>query len=84
MWANNQFLNIYSPNQKIPNSNGPTCGMWDIFSIQGVTIRTKVFERYSHVENSVRVAVADSYSEGSSTRRIEKIFSKIGFEHGRI
>jgi putative transposase len=38
--------------------------------------KTKVLERYSRVENSVRVAVAESYLEGSSIRRIEKISSK--------
>jgi len=42
---------------------------------------TKIFERYSRVEESVRVAVAESYFEGVSTRKVEKIFSKFGL-HG--
>ena len=43
--------------------------------------KTKVFERYSRVENSVRVAVAESYFGGSSTRRIEEVFSEFGLEN---
>jgi putative transposase len=43
--------------------------------------KTKVFERYSSVENSVRVAVAESYFGGSSTRRIEEVFSEFGLEN---
>jgi len=43
--------------------------------------KTKVFERYSRVENSVRVAVAESYFGGSSTRKIEEVFSEFGLEN---
>jgi putative transposase len=43
--------------------------------------KTKVFERYSRVENSVRVAVAESYLKGSSTRKIEEVFSEFGLEN---
>jgi putative transposase len=49
--------------------------------IREFPFRTKVFERYSRVEESVRVAVAESYFEGVSTRKVEKIFSKFGL-HG--
>jgi putative transposase len=43
--------------------------------------KTRVFEKYSRVEESVRVAVAESYLEGVSTRRVEKVFSKFGLEN---
>jgi len=43
--------------------------------------KTSVFERYSRVEESVRVAVAESYLEGVSTRRVEKVFSKFGLKN---
>jgi len=46
--------------------------------IREFPFKTKVFERYSRVEESVRVAVAESYFEGVSTRKVEKVFSKFG------
>src|SRR5512136_112170 len=46
--------------------------------IREFPLKTKVFERYSRVEDSVRVAVAESYFEGVSTRKVKKIFSKFG------
>ena len=49
--------------------------------IREFAFSTKIFERYSRVEESVRVAVAESYFEGVSTRKVEKIFSKFGL-HG--
>ena len=49
--------------------------------IREFSFRTKVFERYSRVEESVRVAVAESYLEGVSTRKVEKVFSKFGLNH---
>lgn len=49
--------------------------------IREFPFKSKVFERYSRVEDSVRVAVAESYFEGVSTRKVEKIFSKFGL-HG--
>jgi putative transposase len=42
--------------------------------------RTKIFERYSRVENSVRVAIAESYLSGVSTRKVENIFSEFGLK----
>jgi len=42
--------------------------------------KTEVFERYSRVENSVRVAIAESYLDGVSTRKVQKVFSKFGLE----
>jgi len=49
--------------------------------IREFSFKTKVFERYSRVEESVRVAVAESYLEGVSTRKVEKVFSKFGLDH---
>jgi len=46
--------------------------------IREFAFNTKVFERYSRVEESVSVAVAESYFEGVSTRKVKKIFSKFG------
>jgi putative transposase len=49
--------------------------------IREFSFKTKVFERYSRVEESVRIAVAESYLEGVSTRKVEKVFSKFGLDH---
>lgn len=49
--------------------------------IREFPFKTKVFERYSRVEESVRVAVAESYLEGVSTRKVEKVFSKFGLKN---
>jgi putative transposase len=49
--------------------------------IREFSFKTKVFERYSRVEESVRIAVAESYLEGVSTRKVEKVFSKFGLEN---
>jgi putative transposase len=49
--------------------------------IREFPFKTKVFERYSRVEESVRIAVAESYLEGVSTRKVEKVFSKFGLEN---
>ena len=46
--------------------------------IREFPLKTKAFERYSRVEDSVRVAVAESYFDGVSTRKVEKVFSKFG------
>jgi transposase-like protein len=43
--------------------------------------RTQVFDRYSRVEKSLRVAVAESYLQGVSTRRVREIVSKFGLEN---
>jgi putative transposase len=48
--------------------------------IREFPFKTKVFERFSRVEESVRVAVAESYLEGVSTRKVEKVFSKFGLD----
>jgi putative transposase len=42
--------------------------------------KTEVFKRYSRVENSVRIAIAESYLDGVSTRKVQKVFSKFGLE----
>lgn len=43
--------------------------------------RTEVFARYSRVEASVGVAVAESFLQGVSTRRIEKVIRSFGLEN---
>jgi len=48
--------------------------------IREFPFKTKVFERYSRVEESVRVAVAESYLEGVSTRKVENVLSKFGLD----
>ncbi len=48
---------------------------------RGFPFKTKIFERYSRVEESVRVAVAESYLEGVSTRRVKTVFSEFGLDN---
>jgi len=43
--------------------------------------RTEVFARYSRVEASVRVAVAESFIQGVSTRRVQKVMREFGLEN---
>ncbi len=43
--------------------------------------RTKIFERYSRVDESVRIAVAEAFFQGVSTRRIHKVFRELGLEN---
>lgn len=43
--------------------------------------KTQVFERYSRVENSLRIAVAEAYLEGIATRRVKEVVSKFGLEN---
>ena len=40
--------------------------------------KTSVFARYSRVEEALRIAVAESYLQGVSTRRIQKIVRELG------
>ena len=49
--------------------------------IREFPFKTQIFERFSRVEESVRVSVAESYLEGVSTRKVEKVFSKFGLEN---
>ncbi len=49
--------------------------------IREFPFKTKVFQRYSRVEEAVRVAVAESYLEGVSTRKVEKVFSGFGLNN---
>lgn len=42
---------------------------------------TKVFARYSRVEESLKVVVAESYLQGVSTRRIRNIIREFGLEN---
>jgi transposase-like protein len=46
--------------------------------IREFPFKTKILKRYSRVEESVRIAVAESYLEGVSTRKVEKVLSKLG------
>ena len=39
---------------------------------------TQVFEKYSRVEKSILAAVAESYLQGVSTRRVEKVMTALG------
>jgi len=41
---------------------------------------TQVFEKYSMVEKSILAAVAESYLQGVSTRRVEKVMTALGVE----
>jgi len=43
--------------------------------------KTSVFARYSRVEEALRIAVAESYLQGVSTRRIQKIVRELGLEN---
>jgi len=42
---------------------------------------TRVFERYSRVEKALISAVAESYIQGVSTRRIKSVVSQLGLEN---
>ncbi len=42
---------------------------------------TRVFERYSRVERALISAVAESYIQGVSTRRIKSVVSQLGLEY---
>jgi putative transposase len=42
---------------------------------------TKVFDRYSRVEKALINAVAESYLQGVSTRRVQDIVSRLGIEN---
>lgn len=46
-----------------------------------IPFKTQVFERYSRVEKSLRIAIAESYLEGISTRKVKEIVSKFGLEN---
>jgi putative transposase len=41
---------------------------------------TEVFEKYSRVEKAIIAAVSESYLQGVSTRRVEKIMTALGVE----
>jgi len=43
--------------------------------------RTEVFARYSRVEESVRVNVTESFLQGVSTRRVQKVIRNFGLEN---
>ncbi len=52
----------------------------DKSQLRGVPFKAKAFERYSRAEKSLRIAIAESYLEGISTRKIKEIVSKFGLE----
>ncbi|QCR18026.1 transposase, partial [Methanosarcina mazei] len=41
---------------------------------------TQIFEKYSRVEQSILSAVAESYLQGVSTRRVNKVMAALGVE----
>jgi transposase-like protein len=43
--------------------------------------KTQVFQSYSRVEMSLKVAIAESYLQGISTRKVEEVVSKFGLEN---
>lgn len=47
---------------------------------RGFPFKTQVFERFSRVEKSLRVAIAEAYFEGISTRKVKEVVSKFGLE----
>ncbi len=48
--------------------------------IREFPFETRVFERYSRVEKALSNAIAESYIQGVSTRRMEKVLSELGVE----
>jgi transposase-like protein len=46
-----------------------------------LSFRTEIFARYSRVEESVRVAVAESFLQGVSTRRIPRVMREFGLKN---
>jgi transposase-like protein len=46
-----------------------------------VPFKTQVFDRYSRVEKSLRIAIAESYLQGVSTRKVQDVVSKFGLEN---
>ncbi len=49
--------------------------------LREIPFKTQVFERYSRVENSLRIAIAEAYLEGIATRRVKEVVSKFGLEN---
>jgi putative transposase len=46
-----------------------------------IPFKTQVFDRYSRVEKSLRIAIAESYLEGVSTRKVKEVVSKFGLDN---
>lgn len=46
-----------------------------------IPFETKVFDRYSRVERALINAIAESYLQGVSTRRVQDIVSRLGIEN---
>jgi putative transposase len=49
--------------------------------LREIPFETKVFERYSRVEQALLMAIAESYIQGVSTRRMEEIVKNFGLDH---
>ena len=45
---------------------------------------TQVFEKYSRVEKAILAAVSESYLQGVSTRRVEKIMTALGVGESQL
>ena len=41
---------------------------------------TQIFEKYSRVEKSILTEVSESYTQGVSTRRVDKVMTALGVE----
>jgi transposase-like protein len=48
--------------------------------LREIPFETKVFERYSRVEQALLMAIAESYTQGVSTRRMEEIVKNFGLD----
>jgi len=55
--------------------------MLDKPQFREVPFKTEVFDRYSRVEKSLRVAIAESYLQGVSTRKVQDVVSRFGLEN---
>ena len=55
--------------------------MLDKPQFREVPFKTEVFDRYSRVEKSLRVAIAESYFQGVSTRKVQDVVSRFGLEN---
>ena len=49
--------------------------------LRGTAFETCVFDRYSRVEKAMINAIAESYIQGVSTRRVQGIVSHLGLDH---
>ena len=48
------------------------------------SFETQVFDKYSRVEKAILTAVAESYLQGVSTRRMRKVIIALGVEESQL